>query len=125
MIASGALRIPLQNPGPFLLSMCSGFAVNTLALLVISLASALTLKVGPWDLPPAPAHATSTPSGPLPACGQHLAYARANLQVLGMCKDVALVLVGVAFYGDQVGASCVVGGVGERRPAAGGGVKQG
>lgn len=47
MMTTGAVSVAFQHPLPFLLSMCSGFAVNALAMLVISLASALTLKVRP------------------------------------------------------------------------------
>jgi drug/metabolite transporter (DMT)-like permease len=73
MVEHQALSIVTKAPGMFLVSGCIGFGVNGMAMAVISLASALTLKV------------------------------------LGICKDVGLVTLGVVLFGDKVSALQVCG----------------
>ena len=46
LMKSGALRLVSEHPGKFAAAALAGFGVNGLAILVIKLASSLTLKVG-------------------------------------------------------------------------------
>jgi drug/metabolite transporter (DMT)-like permease len=73
IIEHKGMSVVLKAPGMFLVSGCIGFGVNGMAMAVISLASALTLKV------------------------------------LGICKDVGMVTLGVVLFGDKVSALQVWG----------------
>lgn len=82
------VALPLQH----VFAAALGFAVNSLAYIVIRLSSSLTLKVGPLATG---AHLPGLSRGPNL---QPMPY----MQVLGTVKNAVVVVIGVAFLRDRV-----------------------